>query len=58
MKIKNLRELNSLTQSALAEKLGVKQSAVSMWEQEQTTPSIANLKKLAEIFNCKIEDLI
>lgn len=58
MKIKNLREANFLTQSALAEKMGVKQSAVSMWEQKQTTPSIANLKKLAEIFNCKIEDLI
>ena len=57
MKIKKYREEYSFTQTALAKKLGVKQSAVSMWENGQT-PSVENLKKLAEIFNCKIEDLI
>lgn len=57
MKIKKYREEYSFTQIALAKKLGVKQSAVSMWENGQT-PSVENLKKLAEIFNCKIEDLI
>ena len=57
-KIKSMRKKRGLTQKQLAELLGVKQQNVSDWERSLRSPSVKNLKKLSEILNCQIDDLV
>ncbi len=46
-----------ITQSELAKKLNVSQSAVSQWN-SGCTPKYEQLPKLAEVLNCSIEELV
>lgn len=57
-KIKAIRKKRGLTQKQLAELLGVKQQNISDWERGERSPSVKNLKKLSEILNCQIDDLV
>ena len=43
-----------LTQAALAQKIGTKQSAISRLERGMANPSLAFLKRLAEGLGCQI----
>lgn len=52
------RRLQGLSQSALAKLIGVHQKDISLWENGDRKPSADNLKKLAEILKCKMEELI
>mgnify|MGYP002627382321 CR=1 FL=1 len=56
--IKTIREKSGMQQSQLAEVLGLTQGAISQWEIGLTTPSIDNLKKLASIFGCTVDELL
>lgn len=56
-KLKNLREAAHLTQQAAAEKIGVGQSAISMWENGESVPRTETLAKIADTYNCSIQDL-
>lgn len=56
-KLKQLREKNKLTQYAFAERLGVKQSTVSMWENGENMPTADKLPKIAGILRCSIDEL-
>ena len=58
MSVKEMRKKRGLTQKQLADRLGVKQQNVSDWERGERSPSVKNLKKLAEILNCQIDDLV
>jgi transcriptional regulator with XRE-family HTH domain len=58
IKIKAIREKRGLTQKQLADRLGVKQQNISDWERGERSPSVKNLKKLAEVLNCQIDDLV
>ncbi len=58
MGIKKMRIKRGLTQGQLAELLGVKQSHVSRWESGVYLPNATTLKKLAEVLNCQIDDLV
>ena len=58
MKLKDYRMSNNLTQGELAEKLNVKRTTISMWENNNSQPNIIMLKKLATILNCSVDDLI
>jgi DNA-binding transcriptional regulator YiaG len=49
--IKKNRKAKGLTQTALAILLGVSVDAVRKWEQGVTTPNLANVQKLQEVFN-------
>ena len=49
-RITALRKAHNLTQSELADRLGVTHQAVSQWERSETLPDILILPKLAEIF--------
>ncbi len=49
-RITALRKAHNLTQSELADLLGVTHQAVSQWERSETLPDILILPKLAEIF--------
>lgn len=56
--LKKLREMNSLTQDELAEKLGVIRQAISKWENEKTYPDIENIKCLSELYNVMVDDIV
>ncbi len=53
-----LRKKNGLSQLDLADKLQYSNKNVSKWEKAETTPSIFTLKRLAEIFNVTVDDLV
>lgn len=56
-KIKQRREAAGMSQKELAAMIGVDASAISLWENDITSPKMGNLIKLAEIFKCKPGDL-
>ncbi len=58
MKIKKLRMSKNLTQLEFSKLLGVERTTVSMWEQNKSNPTIDMLKKIADMFNCSIDDLV
>ena len=47
-----------MSQSALADKLFVTPQAVSRWERGETEPDVETLKKLAEVFEVSVEQVI
>lgn len=56
--IKQIRKAHHLTQKELADKLGVVQSAISMWETGTTEPRLDKLKQMAVMFECTVDDLL
>ena len=54
----DLRKTKELTQSQIADKLGVSQSAVAMWETGETRPSLDNIDKLSKILNVSLKKLL
>lgn len=57
-KIKNKRLELNMTQVELAELIGVSNKAVSKWENDEGMPDIENLKKLSQVLNIYIDDLL
>lgn len=55
--IRRFRKKMKMTQEELADKIGVSFQAVSKWENAQSAPDISLLPLLAEVFNCRIDDL-
>lgn len=55
--LKALREAANLTQKEAAAKLGVVQSAVSMWETGESKPKTGILPKIAAVYGCSISEL-
>ena len=53
-----LREKAGLTQRALAHFLGVSDKAVSKWENGKAKPSFAVMKKLSELYQIPLSDLL
>lgn len=58
MNIKKFRLSNNLTQKELANELKVERTTVSMWESNKSSPNIQTLKKIAQVLNCTVDDLI
>ncbi len=56
--IKELREKNKMTQSQLAEKLGVSDKAISKWETAKGYPDITLLEPIADAFRISVTELI
>ena len=56
-RLKFAREAASLSQKALANLLGVAQTAVSSWERGRTEPSRAMTAKIAEALRCGVYQL-
>lgn len=56
--ILKLRKANNLSQEELAEKLLVSRQTVSLWETNQTMPTIENLVLLKEIFGVQIDTIL
>ena len=58
MKIKYLREEKNSTQEEIANLIGVKRYTYAKWEQGRAEPSIEDLIKLADVFNCSIDYML
>ena len=56
--ISALRKEKGMTQSALAEKMGVTDKAVSKWERDLSFPDVGSLPKLAQIFELTVDELL
>lgn len=56
--LKYIRTIGNITQSELAEKVGITRQAISKYEQEKTEPSLYALHNIAKLFNCSIDTLI
>lgn len=57
-KIKDYRTKADLSQAELGNIIGVEQNTISTWETGEYSPPLKKLKKLAEYFNCTIDDLV
>ena len=57
-KLKALREAKGYTQEDIAGKLNIARQSVSKWEQGINEPDIETLKRLAEIFECSVDELL
>lgn len=57
-RLKELRKTERLSQTGLAEKIGVAQSNVSDWENNVSRPEYENLIKIAEIFDVTVDYLL
>jgi repressor LexA len=55
--LKRLRDRDGITQAMLANKFGISQSTVGMWESGRNLPEYRTLMKLAEYFSVPIGDL-
>ena len=53
-----LRIERGLTQAQLAERIGCPQSSVSRWEQSGKAPGTKYLIKIAEVFGCRLDELL
>lgn len=56
--VKALRKKLGMTQTELAEKVSITQSAVSMYEAETAAPNPVTLVKLAKALNVTVEELV
>jgi DNA-binding XRE family transcriptional regulator len=56
--LKHARRVCNLTQKQMAIKLGVVESCYANWEQGRTEPNVEMLRKLCEIFDISLDELI
>lgn len=54
----NARKKKVLSQEEVAEKLGVSRQTISKWELDETIPDIYQSKKLANLYNLSLDELI
>ncbi len=52
------RKEAGLTQKQLANLLGLKRSSISKWENGASKPRAETLKKLADLLNCTVDELL
>ena len=57
-KIKTYRENKNMTQNEVADIIGVKSATISKYESNTLEPNIESIKKLAEIFEISIDELL
>lgn len=56
--IQEHRKKLGLSQEELGQKLFVSRQTISLWEKDQTLPTIENLKRLKEIFNVSVDEIL
>lgn len=57
-RLQALRKSHSLSQDALAEKLGISRQAISKWERGESSPDTDNLIALANLYQITLDELI
>ncbi len=58
LKLQTLRKKAGMSQEDLANLLGVSRQAISKWERSEALPDLYNAKKIAEVFNITLDDLM
>lgn len=58
LKLKTLRKQKGITQSKLAEKLGISRSTIAMYETNSSEPDLETLSAIAAFFNVSIDYLL
>lgn len=58
VRIAKLRKTHNMTQTELADRLGVSFQAVSNWERGNSMPDISKLPELAQVFSVSIDDIL
>lgn len=56
--IRRLRTAQSMSQAALADKVGVTRQTISSWERGSSFPDLAMLEKLASVFGTGLDGLL
>ncbi len=57
-RLKFLRRRNYYTQQQLAQELNISAQAISKWENDLSEPDLATLRKIAELYNMSISELL
>ena len=57
-KIQKYRKDLDLSQEELGQKLLVSRQTISLWEKDQTVPTIDNLMRLSEIFEISVDEIL
>lgn len=57
-KYERLRDAQNLSDYQVAAKSGVSRSTISEWKTGKHTPNLENMKKLADFFKVRIEELL
>lgn len=57
-RLKELREERGISMMALAKAIGVSDTAVCKWENQDSEPKLSYIIKLADYFNCTADFLI
>jgi len=57
-KIQKYRKSLGLSQEELGQKLLVSRQTISLWEKDQTVPTIDNLMRLSEIFEISVDEIL
>lgn len=55
MKFKELRKSKNITQTELANAIGLTQQAVAKWESGRSKPMTDSIIKIASVFNCSMQ---
>ena len=56
--LKYQREINNLSQTALAKKTGIKQQSISLWEKDLRAPNIYACMILADFYGITLDELV
>ena len=56
--VKRLRQAAGMTQADLAARLGLTTPSITKWEKGQSNPDLLNVFRLAEIFECSVNEII
>ena len=56
--IARLRERAGMTQTQLADRLGLAQASIAQWENGTTEPRLGKLDAIAEALGCQIDELL
>lgn len=57
-KIQKYRKDLNLSQEELGQKLLVSRQTISLWEKDQTVPTIDNLMRLSDIFGISVDEIL
>ena len=57
-KLLNIRKEKALSQSEVAEKLGISRQTLSKWENGKSCPDAMFVKKICELYHLSIDDLL
>ena len=58
MKLTELRKKKNISQEELAASLGITQGAISAYETGRWEPSITTIKKMAQVLECTVDELL